>query len=150
MQTKIIATVGEKELEEQINDFVIGKNVIDIKFTEWVSYENQAGGYTAYILYDETNPPTINIQVKVIPANGELELESIINPFIKGRKVIDIKFTEWAEYSEKAGGYSALIIYQAEPNNLSLNRKPIRENNTPKTSLEESPKPAKHKLFDVI
>ena len=31
MQAKIIATTGELELEQQINAFIVGKNVIDIK-----------------------------------------------------------------------------------------------------------------------
>lgn len=115
MQTKIIATTGEIELEQQINSFVIGKNIVDIKLTEWVSYQHQTGGYSALVMFEE-GPPTRQVQVKIFAATNEVDIEQQINQFIFGRSVVDIKFTEWAEYEAQTGGYTALAIFINQPN----------------------------------
>lgn len=119
MQVKIIATTGERELEQQINSFIIGCNVVDIKLTEWISFPHETGGYTAYISYEE-GPPTRQVQVRIFVANAEVDLEQQINAFLFGKIVVEIKFTEWAEYTAQTGGYTALIIYVATPNANNL------------------------------
>ena len=119
MQIRVIGATGEQEMEQQVNAFVVGRKVIDIKFTEWGSITHQMGGYTCYVMYDENLPPTINVQVKLISAKGDQELQTKVNQFIQGKTNVEIKFTEWVEAEHKDGGYSALIIYEASRNQTS-------------------------------
>jgi hypothetical protein len=116
MQIRVIGAIGEQEMEQQVNAFVVGKKVIDIKFTEWGSITHQIGGYTCYVMYDENVAPTINVQVKLFSAKGDQELQTKVNQFLQGKTNVEIKFTEWVEAEHKDGGYSALVIYEAGRN----------------------------------
>ncbi|MBU1201018.1 MAG: hypothetical protein KJ583_02185 [Nanoarchaeota archaeon] len=113
MQTRIIAATGEQELEQKVNTFIIGKNIVDIKLTEWVNYPSQTGGYTAYILY-EHGVPARQIQIKIIAVTGDVDLEREVNMFISNKLIVDVKYTEWVDYEAQTGGYTALIMYIAE------------------------------------
>ena len=55
MKVKIIDTEHEKDLEEEINEFIIDKEVYDIKFSTAVavSGEDQIFCFTAMIVYKE-------------------------------------------------------------------------------------------------
>ncbi|NQU98954.1 hypothetical protein HQ533_05820 [Candidatus Woesearchaeota archaeon] len=123
MQTKVIATTGELELEQQINAFIVGKNIVDIKLTEWVNYQHQTGGYSALVLYEE-GTSTRQVQVKIFATTSEVDLEQQINTFIVGKSVVDVKFTEWAEYEAKTGGYSALVIFVAQSGGFQQQQQP--------------------------
>ncbi|MBC8500364.1 MAG: hypothetical protein ISS25_01730 [Nanoarchaeota archaeon] len=134
MLTRVIAATGEVELEQQVNVFIVGKNVVDIKLTEWVNYQHQTGGYSAFITYED-GPPTRQVQVKIFATTGETELEQQINAFIVGKTVVDIKFTEWAEYEAQTGGYTALVMYVAEPGTAPKQqvKQPVRPQSQPGT-----------------
>jgi len=127
MYTKVIPATGEIELEQKVNSFIIGKNVVDIKFTEWISYQNQTGGYTAYILY-EAGTPTRQIQVKIFGVTGDADLERQVNLFIANKQVVDIKYTEWVEFEAETGGYSALVMYLVDQNSQSQIQQPGQNN----------------------
>ncbi|MBU0471195.1 MAG: hypothetical protein KKF65_01115 [Nanoarchaeota archaeon] len=132
MQTRIIATTGEQELEQQINNFIKGRNIVDIKLTEWVNYSNKTGGYSALIMYED-GVPTRQVQVKIFAATSETVLEQQLNGFILGKQVVDVKFTEWVEYEAETGGYTALIIYVSQPG-FQATPQPVRQVNTPKSA----------------
>ena len=113
MQTKVITATGDAELEQKINSFIIGKNVIDIKLTEWVSYKDEHGAYTAFVLYAQ-GVPTRQVQARLIAVVSEVEIEQQVNAFISNKQVVDIKYTEWGDFDSQTGGYTALIIYISE------------------------------------
>jgi len=50
------------------------------------------------------------MKTKIIVDSDMVNLEDRINKFIEGKKVIDIKFTEWNV--EGSSGNSALVIYE--------------------------------------
>ncbi len=147
MQVKIIATTGEAELEQQINSFVMGKNVVDIKLTEWVSYPHETGGYTAYITYED-GAPGRQVQVKIFVANGEADIEQQVNTFIYGKTVVDIKFTEWAEYTAQTGGYTALVIFVAVPGSYNPTLRQTQSKSHPPS--EEDKAQGSAKQFDTL
>lgn len=51
MKVKIIQNCDSKILEEEINLFIEGKVMVDIKFSEWASSDNP--GNSVLILYHE-------------------------------------------------------------------------------------------------
>ena len=55
MKVKIIDTEHEQDLEDEINDFIVDKEVYDIKFSTavTVSGEDQIYCFTAMIVYKE-------------------------------------------------------------------------------------------------
>lgn len=110
MRTKLVPGTGHTEVEQKVNTFIMGKNIVDVKLTEWVSYANETGGYTAYVLYED-GPPTRQVQVKLFATVGEQDLEQQVNSFVADKTIVDIHFTEWVEYEAQTGGYTALVLY---------------------------------------
>lgn len=141
MQTKIIATTGEVDLEQQVNAFILNKRVVDIKLTEWVSYKHQKGGYTAFITFEE-GPATRQFQIKIIAVTAERDLELQVNQFMSGKEIIDIKFTEWAEYEEQTGGYTALITYVYEQSGQVQQQGAYQQAPQPAQQPTPTPQPA--------
>ena len=56
MQVKVFDEEHEKDLEEQINNFIKGKTVIDIKYQVAVAMfaEDQIYCYSAMVIYENT------------------------------------------------------------------------------------------------
>lgn len=56
MQVKVFDEEHEKDLEEQVNSFIKGKTVIDIKYQVSVAMylEDQIYCYSAMIMYENT------------------------------------------------------------------------------------------------
>jgi len=159
MLVKIIPTNGDTDLENQVNTFIMGKHVIDIKLTEWAEYEAQTGGYTAYIMY-EPRIPEVQLQIKVLGRVGNQELEDDVNNFVLGKAVAEIKFTEWVNFKHETGGYTALVLFAPNYNpkqnanmgtsHVQQDTPPMQTSNQASDNTDNKPKPKKQQKFNAL
>lgn len=60
MKVKLLWSHFLPDLDKKINEFIQGKKIIDIKFTEVVSDDYGKGDWSALVMYEEKETDTLN------------------------------------------------------------------------------------------